>query len=53
MHLLINALSIIHTATLAKFCCNHSWLLSETMAENIALQNQNIIPDFSLTYCEQ
>lgn len=53
MHLLINALSIMHTATFAKSCCNHSWLLLETLAETIALQKQNIITDFSLTYCEQ
>lgn len=53
MHLLINALSIIRTATFAKSWCNHSWLLSEILAETIALQKRNIITDFSLTYCEQ
>lgn len=53
MHLLINALSIIRAATLAKSCRNHSWLLSEALAETIPLQKRNIITDFSLTYCEQ
>lgn len=53
MHLLINALSIIHTATLAKSCRNHSCLLLETLAATITPQKRNIITDFSLTYCEQ
>lgn len=43
MHLLINALSIIHTATFAKSRCNHSWLLLETLAETTVLRKQNII----------
>lgn len=47
MHLLINALSIIRTATLGESCCNHSWLLTEIQAGTIAPQKQNSTTDSS------